>query len=239
MWFPGLDDYITRWVGRALRRRGHPSAELIARCYARLRPRHGSAKALASSVLLLSDRNEEAEAHLMRFRETHRPTDPRVGWNLAEALIRQDRFNDARRMLQDEVAAFPNSPLPFLALAKVASLEGERDEAIRLAGEAENRAEATDHATQYALAGLLARYPHTLAKAEALARAAADDLQYDAEVQLFVGELLASRGNPESEVYLERARRRWNGQEPLESTRKAYRDLLRGAQEERSAEPES
>jgi len=84
----------------------------------------------------------------------------------------------------------------------------------------------------------LARFPQTLAKAETFARAAADRLQRDGNVQLFAAELLELRGDPESEVYLERARQSWNLPTPLASTREEYREFLRDEQESSSEQTE-
>lgn len=238
MWFAGLDDYITRRVERAWDRAGVESAERIARGYARLRPNHAEAQALLASLLLMTDREGDAESLLTHFRETYPPTNPNVGWNLALALIRQQKLEDARRMLEEEVETFPNSPLPFIALARVAAHEGRTEHALRFAAEAEARTEPIDYAGQYSLALTLARFPQTLAKAETFARAAANRLQRDGNVQLFVAELLELRGDPESEVYLERARQSWNLPKSLESTREEYRGFLRDVQRSSSEQRE-
>jgi uncharacterized protein HemY len=236
MWFPGLDDYIARQITRAWRHRGERAAERIARRYARLRPKHPGAQALLGNLLVRTDRHQEADALLTRFREAHRPTDPEVGWVLAQALIGQRKLDVARQMLEEERKTFPNSRLPYLALAEIAARDNGMEEALRLAAEAEARTEPTDYGGQWELAVLLSAFPQTLSNAEILARRAADRLPHDGVVQLHMAELLELRGDPESEVYIERARRSWNGREPLESVHDKEMKLLRRLHKQRSAD---
>ncbi len=225
---PGLHKVVSWRLGQ-LRRRGASLERRIdvAERYARLQPRDPYAWAIWGNLLARNGRYEEAERVLRRGLELHPHAFPAIGWLLAKSLTNQSRFPEARAVLDEQVRAFPDLPLPRLGLAEIELVEHRWDIAKTLIDEALERTSSGDAVAWYEAARLLALVPGERTRAIGLIEDAMQaGLPSWSDPHLVLGVLLELEGNQGADEHLEQAEALWEGPKDFAAALRNAREAL-------------
>jgi tetratricopeptide (TPR) repeat protein len=216
MGLPSLSRLVGWRMNRRWRRGDRDGVERVAERYARRRPDDTLSWVLWGRSLIGSGKYEQAEAVLRSGLERH-PNDPEIGWVFSGILVRRRQYEELEALLLAHAKANPDSRLPYLGLVRLAEAEGDIERAMACADQAERRTSPGDYGADYELALELSRHPATRGRALTLARMAADGMPHDAMSNALAGMLLELKGDPISEAYIQRARKKWESLRSIDS----------------------
>jgi Flp pilus assembly protein TadD len=234
VFFPDLWKLMVRVVDPMINRGEDSRALRLASWYARLHPKDPQAWIILARVHGNFGREPEAEDALRRG--LHRnPGSVELIAGLSERLADQGKVQEAREMLDELRAKYPDSPVAYSCLAYAAHLEGNVEDAKRLAHQAYERIGLPDDLeTLTMIATTLVELPGEAQLAEKLFFRAAKWNESDPRTHMALAILLKER-DPEAAAFHEaQGRRHWRGpSESFDRYLEVFRRRIGGATEPR------
>ncbi len=212
MLFPGTWQLATRLVMRANKKRDEEGARKIARTYARIRPRDPHAWLLWSSVEETYWADEKDREKVLRkgLDKNHRSTELAV--SLAQCLARQERSDEAERILQRCRKDEPGSVWPYIGLMELNWWDRNFGLAKVYARQAELRLryDPEDLSEVWALCDQLIKLSE-MDWAARILRKMIEQKPVSADPYILLSILLEDVDESESGKLMSQARRRWTG----------------------------
>jgi tetratricopeptide (TPR) repeat protein len=226
-WFSPSVETVRRRIRKAWSRGDAEGQERIAAAYARRRPDEPLAWVLWGNVRFKQRDFPGAERVLREGLALHPSADPDLGWLLARVVSAQRRPEEAKDILEEQARLFPRSRLPHLGLLELAIEASDWEEATRLAEETDARTPENSYAGKHELAYQLMQIPGRSDDAIALLRQIVEIVTEPGPPTLLLGLLLERKGDPESQRFIDLARRAWRAPTPDDRALEEMRTYVR------------